>query len=179
MAPAFKIARLKMDEDVFAADETKVHTLSKQAITEMLETAERLDPLSSAPPPPLSGVRTVGNLEGPSATQSGEVPVVRVPTNVVPKLWQGDDEGLEPTRLSERGFLARPALVTELIEEPPVIVCRPTPPEMIPIPVVIAPAANDVIDAALNRRVRGVALAAFLLTVLPGLAAVYYLVTMR
>ena len=51
---ALKIARISHEEDVFAADETKVHTLSHQVISEMLNTAERQEAASSAPPPATS-----------------------------------------------------------------------------------------------------------------------------
>lgn len=183
MATAHWIPSLSEEEDVYAAEETKVHTLSRQAIAEMLDIAERQSPISSAPPPPLSGVRTV-SLEDPDGSlleESGERPAVRAGSPAIPALW--DDEGLEPTRLSERMLLVRPALVTELMEKPPVILCAtPSPPEPSVFPSrhaasdvrARAVAANDVTDAgaALDRRLRIVTLVAFFATLVPGLVLV-------
>jgi hypothetical protein len=177
---AHKIVHISHEEDVFAADETKVHTLSRQAISEMLDTAERREVLSSAPPP-ASGVRPQA-AESPRAavTKSGTMQRVAMPAappDALPVTWSDEDEDLEPTRLSERSLLARqeiprpelprPQLVTQLINEPPVIICPP--------PMTTAVQPDD--RRALDRRALAIMIASFVVTLVPGLVLLHHLLS--
>jgi hypothetical protein len=184
---AFKIVRVSHEEDAFAADETKVHTLSRQAITELLDTAAREEVSSSAPPPPESGIRTpkaTTGTERPLPAKSGMVPAFPRPA-ALPVMWEDDEEGLEPTRLSERASHARQQLVTQLMNEPPRIICREEspadPPDALPeivipedIRVVVAPAPSTGIERV-DRRALAITLATFLATLVPALVLLHHL----
>lgn len=158
---ALKIARLTRD-DVFPADETKVHTLSRQAIAEMLDDATRKEKLSSVPPPP-SGIRTVAHAPP------------------LPVTWNDEDEGLEPTRLSER-MIGRPPLVTQLMSEAPVARLISQPPVIIQLPAAVdgerGPAALDArsyaAPAGADVRALAIGAIAFFATLVAGLTFVYF-----
>lgn len=201
MAP-LKIARVHHEEDdVFAAEETKLHTLSRQAISEMLETAEKQEANSSAPPP-ASGVR---GAEGrPAVTKSGMIAKVPAPARLpviddVPVL-SADDEDDEPTRLSERMSIPRPQLVTQLMKEPPVIIGSAAASVSMPVATVtpaqiaiteievvvpgnhaykasVPSASPAALDARVDRGALAIAIAAFLCTLLPGLVLLHHLLT--
>lgn len=107
-------------QDVFAADETKVHTLSRQAIARLLDDAER------AVPSPPSGIRMARGSAEELDTHAQEPEIPRA--GGVPKLWGEADEE-EPTQVSSaRNSAPRPQLVTQLMasapparEKPPII----------------------------------------------------------
>lgn len=181
---AFKIVRVSHEEDVFAADETKVHTLSRQAITELLDTAARDEATSSAPPPPESGIRAQKSgtgTERPSPTKSGMVPAFPRPA-ALPVMWEDDEEGLEPTRLSERASHPRQQLVTQLMNEPPIIICREESAETLP-EIVVPEEVRVVVDAPapstgiqrIDRRALAITLATFLATLVPALVLLHHL----
>jgi hypothetical protein len=158
-----KIVKVPMDEDVFAAEETKVHTFSRQVIADMLDTAERAPASTSAPPP--SGVREV--------KQSGTMAKIAV-------VDYEEDDGLEPTRLSERMPVAR-ALVAQLIDAPPVIIHRPATPAVpmndfqgwVHFDQVNEPAAKPRAD----RKALAITLVTFVVTLVTGLFALQHLLT--
>ena len=192
MLPALKIARITHEEDVFAADETKVHTMSHQVISEMLETAERQEAASSAPPP-ASGVRKAEGSR-PAPTKSGMMPKIPRPAALPAVSYDEDDEGLEPTILSERASaisLPRQELVTQLMAEPPKIIETATPstppdqretlPEIVPVeivaienvieqPIVVAPTRFRI-----DRRAIAITIATFVATLLPALVLLQHL----
>jgi hypothetical protein len=178
---ALEIVRVSHEEDVFAADETKVHTLSRQAISEMLDTAAREDGTSSSPPE--SGVRAQNaGTERPVPSKSGMVRAFPRPTPM-PVLWEDDEEGLEPTRLSERTSLPRQELVTQLLAEPPVIIRRAEPSdERETLPEVVVPEEVQSIAAlapstGIDRHVVAITLVTFLATVAPALVLLHHLLT--
>ncbi len=102
MGSVRRIPVIRHGEDVYAADETKVHTFSRQAIAAMLQTADVDEVKISAPPPPAppSGVRLKDG-SAPPASRMTPVP----PPPAVPKVWEeadDDDDSLEPTLLHEK-----------------------------------------------------------------------------
>lgn len=172
--PALKIVRVSHEEDVFAAEETKVHTMSRRVISEMLDTAAREEANSSAPPPPESGVRTNG-ANRPSLTKSGTMPRIPAPAPL-PVVSNDDDEDFEPTILSERVSLPRQALVTQLINEPPIIIC----PEPVAAAVVFEPADAPVRSemppvGRFDRRALAITVATFVATLVPALVILHHL----
>jgi len=100
MSVVNRLPVVRHQEDVFAADETKVHTLSRARIGEMLDQAAIIEKkMASSVPPPPSGVR----MRDAVALAS-----VAPQNHGLPTVWNDDDEdeeGLEPTRLSERFVL--------------------------------------------------------------------------
>jgi hypothetical protein len=187
---SLKIARLSEEEDVFAADETKVHTLSQQAISEMLDSAAREE--SSPPPPPSSGVRA--NAAPTSLRKSGITPKIP-PAAAMPVLWEADDDvdDDEPTRLSDRALpkpespkpeLPKPELpsqnlVAQLINDPPIIIC-PTPTPEVPVLTADEHAqlvAMTTLHRNFDRKALAITLAAFIATLLPGLVLLHHLLS--
>lgn len=176
--PALKIVRISHEEDVFAADETKVHTLSRQVISEMLDTAAREEVSSSAPPPPESGVRAQ-DANRPAVSKSGMVPKVPAP-GALPVVCDEEDEDMEPTVLSERVSLPRHQLVTQLMNEPPIIIC-PEPITEAPVVAVettLAPSPSATPTShRFDRRALAITVATFLATLMPALVLLHHLLT--
>lgn len=167
-----QIVRISNDEDVFAADETKVHTLSRRAISDMLESADRADTASSAPPP-ASGVREV-EANRPAPSKSGMVPAIPRAAAVPVIAHDEDDSDLEPTTLHERAkptSIPRQELVQRLMAAPPVIICPPSIPPSLPSAVALTPGGAPLLD----RRMIAITLGAFIATVLPALALIHHL----
>lgn len=123
MASVRRIPVVRHGGDVYAADETKVHTFSRQAIAAMLEVAEGGEaPVSSAPPPaaPPSGVRLKDGSPVRTSARMSTVP----PPPALPAVWAEDDDddedGIAPTTLHERAeAISDSDLVTEDVAEPP------------------------------------------------------------
>lgn len=122
MASVRRIPVIRHGGDVYAADETKVHTFSRQAIAAMLQTAESDEAcVSSAPPPaPPSGVRLKDGSPCRAPARMTPVP----PPPALPAVWaheEDDDEGLVPTTLHERAQALTEAdlLVDEELGPPP------------------------------------------------------------
>lgn len=130
MGSVRRIPVIRHGEDVYAADETKVHTFSRQAIAVMLQTAECDEgSLSSAPPPPAppSGVRLKDGSAPPSSRMTPVPPPPALPT-----VWdvEEDDDALEPTLLHEKAQARIPDIEVELPAVslvPPVSTPTPTP----------------------------------------------------
>ena len=187
MSP-LKIVRVSHEEDVFAAEETKVHTLSHQAISEMLDTAAKQEALTSSPPPPESGVRGLAAKGSrPAATKSGMMPKIPAAGRVPVIAGDEGDDDDAPTRLSERVSLPRQVLVTQLMTDPPVIITSaPTP--ATPIVVVPEPSANDAmkdcmhfvappVREGIDKKALAITIATFVCTLLPGLVLLHHFLT--
>jgi hypothetical protein len=183
---ALKVVRIDTEEDAFAADETKVHTLSRQAISEMLDTADRQAAVTSSPPP-ASGVRGQEPATSrPAPTKSGMIPIVFPKPAALPLVWEDDGEDSEPTKLCSLPDMPRRELVTQLINDPPIILCPPTPVEAgTPPRIEIALHEGMSFDAApegrgvgvgvgVDRRALAITLVTFMVTLVPGLVLLHH-----